>query len=371
MILDQGPTLSNAQTRVAIVISGLGLGGAERAAVHLVNALLGGGYSVDILTFESNESYGALETGIGAPVHRLGLLGDSASSMHAVSANRRRIAALHEALSGLKVDVVVSFVHTTNVLTILAMKGTSTPLIVCEESDPSSSPSSRAWRLLRWLTYRAATRVVVRTDAAKLWFGRRLQLRIVTVPNAVAVPADQPSGQAEQREKLVLSVGRLGPEKGYDLLVKAFSLAGRSHPEWRLLILGEGRERARLENQIAELNLQERVALPGIEPSPWLHYRRAQIFVSSSRHEGFGIALCEAMASGCAVIATDCPSGPKEIVEDGVDGSGDAEVTAADDGAETDRPSPSGLWLVGALVALGVIIGTIVVTRSSREEPDD
>lgn len=61
----------------------------------------------------------------------------------------------------------------------------------------------------------------------------------------------------------------------------------------------------------------------------------------------------------------------EEIVEDGVDGSGDAEVTAADDGAETDRPSPSGLWLVGALVALGVIIGTIVVTRSSREEPDD
>ena len=139
--LDPGLTLSNGDIRLAIVISGLRIGGAERSAVHLAKALSGAGYGVNIVTFESAEIHGELEAGIEIPVYHLDLLSNSASLIGAIGANHRRIVALREALTTLKVDLVVSFVHVTNVLTILAMKGTSTPVIVCEESDPSSSPS--------------------------------------------------------------------------------------------------------------------------------------------------------------------------------------------------------------------------------------
>ncbi len=121
-------------------------------------------------------------------------------------------------------------------------------------------------------------------------------------------------------------------QKGFDLLISAVASLYPKYPEWQLVIVGEGPERPALERQAARLGLANVVHFPGWVSQPYDYYHTAGVFVLSSRFEGFPNALLEAMAAGCAVVATDCPSGPKSIVSHGVNGllvpSGDPQALA-------------------------------------------
>src|SRR5262249_48082124 len=113
---------------------------------------------------------------------------------------------------------------------------------------------------------------------------------------------------------------RTAPRKGFDLLIAAFTAVAPARPEWDLVIFGEGSERAMLTERIARAGLAGRAFLPGAVPGPGEAFSGADLFVLSSRYEGFPNALCEALASGLPAVAFDCPNGPSEIVRDGVDG---------------------------------------------------
>jgi glycosyltransferase involved in cell wall biosynthesis len=115
---------------------------------------------------------------------------------------------------------------------------------------------------------------------------------------------------------VILGAGRLTAQKDFPTLIRAFALVQRKLPS-RLMILSEGEERPRLEALVQELGLEADVALPGFVDNPYKYMKHAGVFVLSSRYEGFGLVLVEAMACGTPVVATDCPSGPSEILQRG------------------------------------------------------
>ena len=115
---------------------------------------------------------------------------------------------------------------------------------------------------------------------------------------------------------VVLAVGRLVEQKGFDTLIQAFSRIQKV-TEAHLVILGEGEKRASLEEMITHLGLSNSVCMLGFQPNPFKYMHRADVFVLSSRHEGLPNVLIQAMACGCPIVSTDCPSGPDEILNGG------------------------------------------------------
>jgi glycosyltransferase involved in cell wall biosynthesis len=148
--------------------------------------------------------------------------------------------------------------------------------------------------------------------------------RITIVPNGVALgeidtkaaqPVDHPWLQT-QGEPVLLAVGRLVVKKDYPTLLKAFAIIRRICPV-RLIILGDGPERSRLEALARRLEVERYVSMPGFRANPFAYFARAGAYVLSSISEGMPSSLIEALACGCPVVSTDCPSGPSEILENG------------------------------------------------------
>ena len=175
-----------------------------------------------------------------------------------------------------------------------------------------------AYRVLR-IAYRFADVVVTLTEGARRDLAQNFRMperKIARMTaNAVIdeVTTDMPDVARERG--LIVSVGRLSPEKDHATLIRAFGKLGRH--DWRLEIAGEGPMRAPLQALIRELGVQDRVTLTGFVNDPFSVFHRAELAVSTSLYEGFGNAIVEALACGTPVVATDCPYGPREILAHG------------------------------------------------------
>ncbi len=274
----------------------------------------------------------------------------TAASKHpwnALRNNLRRLKRLRREIRASAPDVVISFIHRTNVLTLLATFGTNVPVVVSERNDATKDPIDRLSAGLRRLLYPKADAVVVQSDGMRRWAQRFVREEAVyTIPNPVTPPPYGPK-DASRRGRTVVAMGRLTPQKGFDLLTQAFACCAARHPDWSLVILGEGAERGRLEALADQLGIADRVSMPGRVKEPAKLLLHADLFVMSSRYEGFPNALLEAMACGLPVVCFDCSSGPREIIRDGVDGilveNENVEALAAaierlmSDGAERER----------------------------------
>lgn len=245
--------------------------------------------------------------------------------LRGIWSNVQRVRALRRVIKAFRPDIVLGMMTTASVLSVLACTGLSCRVIATEHTHPPSQTLSGFWQRLRRLTYPRAARVVALTRGTAQWIEQHVPgSRLAVIPNPVHWPLPKgepmlapPSGDGRKR---LLAVGRLHADKGFDLLLQAYARLAPSHPDWDLVILGEGDERRALEAQVREAGLQDRVSLPGRAGNVGDWYQSADLYVLTSRFEGLSNTLLESMASGLAAVAFDCDTGPREIVREGVDG---------------------------------------------------
>jgi GalNAc-alpha-(1->4)-GalNAc-alpha-(1->3)-diNAcBac-PP-undecaprenol alpha-1,4-N-acetyl-D-galactosaminyltransferase len=307
-----------ASAELVFVISDLGSGGAQRVLTTLANAWAEQGRRIGVITLADESSdFFRLHPAIQRIV--IGGIRQSRNPLEAVWMNIRRILALRRRLRQCGAKIVVSFVGTTNLLTILASAGLGMRRIVSERNDPARQSLGRSWDWMRRRLYRYADKVTANSRGVLDTLAEFVPAgRLAYVPNPVAIPLEVMEDGA--RQPVILSVGRLHPQKAYDILIPAFAEASAGCEEWRVEILGEGPLLDSLKDLAEKQGVADRVIWRGRAESVLPFYQTTSIFVLASRHEGMPNAMLEAMACGLPVIVSDASPGPLEYVEDGVAG---------------------------------------------------
>lgn len=300
--------------RICGVIASLGAGGAERVMIELCAAWQARGDDVTLLTLDDGQQDFYPVPG-GVRRIALDVASCSASTAGAIRANVSRTREVRRAIREARADVVVSFTDRTNVLVLMAARGLSVPVIVSERTDPRRHDVGGAWSMMRRCVYPLASALVVQTEPVRLWAETLVApARVSVIPNPVRAVTTMRVAAGERRCEIV-ALGRLVEVKGFDMLIRAFATLANDVPDWRLVIHGDGPDRASLESRVAGLGLTARIVLPGRTASPDAALASASVFALPSRYEGFPNALLEAMANGCACVATECDSGPADLIE--------------------------------------------------------
>jgi glycosyltransferase involved in cell wall biosynthesis len=310
--------------RLTLVVPSLALGGAERVAANMANhwAVAGNTVSVITLSATDTDTY-SLDPSVTRVA--LDLMRESSGPIWAFLNNWMRVGRLREALRTSRPDTVISFTDRMNIVTLLACRSLSVDTVISERVDPSRHSIGPTWEWLRRKVYPRARALVVQTQSIRQQMKTVMRGRMIyVIPNAIDAGLRDPSRQElphnRRHPSQIVAMGRLTAQKGFDLLIAAFVEVAARHPACTLTILGEGPERARLEEITRKRGLAGRIQLPGWNPDPSSVLRACDVFVLSSRYEGFPNALLEAMAAGLAVVSFDCPSGPAEIIRHEVDG---------------------------------------------------
>lgn len=325
---------SDPQAEIALFLGQLSGGGAERVIVTLANGFVRRGHSVDLVLANLGGPY--LED--VDPLVRVVDL-DARSTL-------RALPALTGYLRDARPQVMLTTLHHTAIAVLLARRlaGSSVRVYLREANTLSAMrPSTIRGRLLLAAArhvYRAADgAIAVSEGVANDLREFDTPGRVHTIYNPVVGPELRRKSQSrvghrwleDRRSRVVLAAGRLTEQKDFGTLIDAFAML--EDPHLKLIILGEGRERAALQNLIESLGLKDRVDMPGFVANPFAYMSRASLFVLSSRWEGMPGVLIQAMACGCPVVSTDCPSGPAEVLRGGELGGlvpvGDAAALAA------------------------------------------
>ncbi|MZG54236.1 MAG: glycosyltransferase family 4 protein [Nitrospinae bacterium] len=311
----------NSQPRLTLVIYKMSGGGAQRVLSIIANHFAEKGWAITLMTFDdgSQPSFYKLHPSIQCVP--LSISRQQPNALSTLLMYLLRPIILRSAIRKNKPDVVISFIDLANILTLVATVGLSIPVIISERVNPAFHSIGCFWSVLRKMVYRWAACLVVQTRDVLPFFSTAIQKKINVIPNPVLLPArNEQNLDKDGSKKILLAMGRLVDQKGFDLLIKAFAKLKSKFPEWQINIWGEGEKKTYLENLCKELSLQKKVIFKGMNQDNYTVMKQADIFVLSSRYEGFPNVLAEAMACGLPVISFDCPSGPSEMIVDGKNG---------------------------------------------------
>jgi GalNAc-alpha-(1->4)-GalNAc-alpha-(1->3)-diNAcBac-PP-undecaprenol alpha-1,4-N-acetyl-D-galactosaminyltransferase len=223
--------------RCTLIIHSLTSGGAQRVISMMANYWAVKGWEINLLTFDGITEPPFYDIDSQISHIPLGIAGSSPNPIIGLWNNLTRIQKLRTAIINSKPNVVISFMHQTNEIVLLATRCLNLPVIVSERNDPARRTMSNSWTKLRQFTYPFADRIVVQTKRAGDYFSYKLQERICIIPNPVLLPPTEKkySGQL-LGERSLIAIGRLVPQKGFDLLLEALAKLQNLYPEWTLTI---------------------------------------------------------------------------------------------------------------------------------------
>lgn len=349
-----GGTVAVPRQRLTVLTSTMGGGGAQRSMVRLAGGLAERGYDVDLVLGRRDEDdhYRA----------------EVADTVRIVSLDApRALFSVPRLIRYLRRERPVAMVTSLDYMNVLGvwarwLARVDTRVVVNEQNTLSmvvDNGTRRRKRVLPWLvrqSYRRADGIAAVSEGVADDLARFVGLprdRVDAIHNPVVVPqlADMTTQPLDHpwfgpdEPPVLLAVGRLTPQKDFETLLRAFAKVRASHAA-RLLVLGDGDERSRLEALVIELGLEQDVSLPGWAVNPYPYMAAADLFVLSSLWEGLPTVLIEALYCGVPIVATDCPSGPREILQGGRYGSlvpvgdVDALAQAIADALDGDVPAP-------------------------------
>lgn len=297
--------------KLLFYIDSMQKGGANRVMANLTDYFANSGYDV-VLVNDILSGQGEPEYTVNPLVKRVILDVQNTSRS---SSNLKRIAKLRELIKAEKPDSVVSFMGPPNIRMLLASALLKCRTVVSVRNDPTKEYGV-SWikRMIANAVFLLADGCVFQTEDASLYFSRWVRRKSKVIVNPVNETFYGVKRSDTSRN--IVTVGRFYPQKNHKLLIDAFARIADEFPEENLIIYGEGPLREEMEKQIANLQLTNRIFLPGSTSRVPEVLSEAKLFVLSSDFEGMPNALMEAMAVGVPVISTDCPcGGPRSLVE--------------------------------------------------------
>lgn len=295
--------------KVVFYIGSLSRGGAERVIVTLANYLNKKGISCIVVTTYQREVEYQLDEGI----ERVVLSTPKKRNIFSRCINNiKQLLKLRDVVKKEHPNAVLSFMGEPNFRMLLSCFGLNTKKIISIRNDPEKEYPSFITRLFAKIFFKFADHIVFQTEDARKWFPISVQKKSSIILNPVADVFYKTHFNGVRRN--IVTTGRLVPQKNHKLLIKAFSkIANKVDDD--LYIYGEGFLRAELEQLISELNLRDRIFLPGVVKNVAEKIKSAKLFVLCSNFEGLPNSLMEAMAMEIPCISTDCPcGGPKMLL---------------------------------------------------------
>jgi len=300
--------------KISFVIGALTAGGAERVITNLSNQLAEK-YEVHIIGLikKEQEPFYKLNTNVKLFSCKEEYL-PSNSIAQGIKLNYSLYKTMSNYLKKEKIDLVIGFITSANILALLASKKNNIPCIISERNYPKKSSTQIQWRILRNLLYKKAGFLVVQTDEIKKQFEPIInKSKIVILRNPIAPELTNARDFNYKKENLILNVGSLSNQKAQDVLIRAF--ANIDSANWKLIIIGKGGKQKEYEELIESLKLGEKINLLGQTKDIAHYYNKSKIFAFTSKFEGSPNALIEAMHFGLPCVSTDCPSGPSELIK--------------------------------------------------------
>lgn len=237
----------------------------------------------------------------------------SPSLMERIIAGSRQVVWLRERFKATRPRVILSFLGSTNIQSVLAARGLGIPVLISERNDPALQRLDQPWETLRSRVYPQADLVTANSAGALETLARSVRReKLRQVYNPLSVPPCPPG--IERHGKRIVLVARLVPQKGVDTLIDAFAVLAPQLADWHLDLVGDGPLRGRLEAQVERAGLAGRITFHGHQADPFPFLYAASIFALPSRFEGMPNAMLEAMGAGLAIIASDSSPGPLELI---------------------------------------------------------
>lgn len=302
---------------IALYISSLRKGGAERVIANLATFFDHAGYRVVLVTTRKEE------TEYEVPASVLRKISEPDADKLGKGRMRdflTRFMTLRRIWKEEKPDVILSFIGKNNMMAILTSLGMDIPVAVSVRGEPSEEYYSRSLRLLAKILFRFADCIILQTKQCFQFFPKGVRKKAVILKNPVNESFLRPRYEGE-RDKTIVAVGRVDENKNHEMLIRAFAGIADEFPEYRLLIYGDGEKRGQLRELVSEMELDERILLPGSTAYVADAIYKTRVFVLSSNTEGMPNTLIEAMVMGLTVVSTDCPcGGPAELIQNNYNG---------------------------------------------------